>query len=125
MLPRDESAAYAIDDTILLARILSEHLDYPLEETFQIYDSLRRRDIRHAFTDATKLWHKRNSHAGTIETWIREHLVPFQIRNEQVSRKMAFEYDASKAAIPILSRPLSSSSSRTIESKGSSTQTDI
>lgn len=112
MLPRDESAAYAIDDTILLARIISNHIDYPLETSFQIYDSLRRTDIAHAFRDSAKLWQRRNTDAGPIETWFRERLIPFQIKHELVSRKAAFEYDASKAAIPSLSRnstPLSSS----------------
>lgn len=104
MLPRDESAAFAIDDTILLARIISNHIDYPLETSFQIYDSLRRTDIAHAFKDSAKLWQRRNTDAGPIETWFRERLIPFQIKHEMGSRKAAFEYDASKAAIPSLSR---------------------
>lgn len=118
MLPRDESAAFAIDDTILLARIISNHIDYPLETSFQVYDSLRRSDIAHAFKDSAKLWQRRNTDAGPIETWFRERLIPFQIKHEMVSRKAAFEYDASKAAIPSLSRNLSPLSSlRTSDSK--------
>ncbi|EED19127.1 monoxygenase, putative [Talaromyces stipitatus ATCC 10500] len=100
MLPRDESAAYAIDDTILLARILANNLDSPLETTFQIYDAARRSDISHAFRDSFKLWQKRNTDAGPIEAWFRERLIPFQIRNNQMSWKAAFEYDANKAPIP-------------------------
>lgn len=111
MLPRDESAAYAIDDTILLARIISNHIDYPLETSFEIYDSLRRTDIANAFKDSAKLWQRQNTDAGTIEAWFRERLIPFKIKHEMVSRKAAFEYDACKAEIPSLSRtasPLSS-----------------
>lgn len=100
MLPRDESAAYAIDDTILLARTIAQYINFPLETSFQIYESLRRSDITLAFKESLKLWKKRNADANTFESWIRERLVPFQIRNTQVSRRAAFEFDASKAAIP-------------------------
>lgn len=101
MLPRDESAAYAIDDTILLARIVARYLDHPLETSFQIYESIRRSDITHAFKESLKLWERRNKDAGAFESWIRERLVPYQVRHTHRARKLAFEYNADKATIDI------------------------
>ncbi|OKL62621.1 hypothetical protein UA08_01244 [Talaromyces atroroseus] len=100
MLPRDESAAYAIDDSIILARVVAQYLDQPLETSFQIYESLRRTDVTHAYHESMKLWQRRHKDTGTFESWIRERLLRFYTRHTQHSRRIAFEYDARKTAIP-------------------------
>jgi hypothetical protein len=100
MLPRDESAAYAIDDAIVFSRVLTQYIDHPLQKTFEVYDSLRRPEVTHAFQEASKLWKRRNKDAGAFESWIRERLVPLQIRQTESSRHAAFRSDASKVDIP-------------------------
>lgn len=100
MLPRDESAAYAVDDAIVFSRVLAQYIDYPLPKTFAVYDSIRRPEVTHAFQESSKLWKRRNKDAGVFESWIRERLVPLQLRQTESSRQAAFRSDATKVDIP-------------------------
>jgi hypothetical protein len=100
MLPRDESAAYAVDDAIVFSRVLAQYIDHPLPKAFEVYDSIRRPEFTHAFQESSKLWKRRNKDAGAFESWIRERLVPLQIRQTESSRQAAFKSDASKVEIP-------------------------
>lgn len=100
MLPRDESAAYAVDDAIIFSRVLAQYIDYPLSKAFKVYESIRRAEVTHAFQESSKLWNRRNKDAGAFESWIRERLVPMQIRRSESSRQAAFRSDASKVRIP-------------------------
>ncbi|KAH8690112.1 salicylate hydroxylase [Talaromyces proteolyticus] len=100
MLPRDESAAYAIDDAIVLSRVLAEYIAYPLTKAFEVYESMRRDEVTHAFKESRKLWKRRNKDAGAFESWVRERLVPLQLRQTEASRQAAFKADASRIEIP-------------------------
>lgn len=100
MLPRDESAAYAIDDAIVFSRVLAQYIEHPLPEAFAVYDSIRRPEVTHAFQESSKLWKRRNKDAGLFESWIRERLVPLQIKQTESSRQVAFSSDATKVDIP-------------------------
>ncbi|CRG83470.1 hypothetical protein PISL3812_00821 [Talaromyces islandicus] len=100
MLPRDESAAYAVDDAIVFSRVLARYIDHPLPKAFEVYDSIRRPKVTHAFQESSKLWKRRNKEAGVFESWIRERLVPLQIRQTESSRQAAFKSDANQVEIP-------------------------
>lgn len=99
MLPRDESAAYALDDAILFARVLAQYGDLPLPIAFEVYESLRREDVTQAFKASHKFW-KQYKDSGVFEARIQEWLLPFHLRQHRADRDAAFEFDASKVAIP-------------------------
>jgi 2-polyprenyl-6-methoxyphenol hydroxylase-like FAD-dependent oxidoreductase len=99
MLPRDESAAYALDDAILFARVLAQYIDQPLQIAFEVYESLRRDDVSRAFKASRKLW-QRYKDSGLFEARIQELLFPFHLRQHRADRDAAFEFDASKIDIP-------------------------
>ncbi|EAW07059.1 FAD-dependent oxidoreductase [Aspergillus clavatus NRRL 1] len=56
MPPREESAAYAIEDAMLFARILAEDRDRALSEVFLDYEDARRSLVDKAFDTTRKLW---------------------------------------------------------------------
>ncbi|KAL1962225.1 hypothetical protein VTN77DRAFT_9881 [Rasamsonia byssochlamydoides] len=100
MLPRDESAAYALDDAILISRVLAQYIGQPLESAFAAYESLRRDAVNFAFKASRKLWN-RYKDAGVIEGRLKELLLPLYIRQDRDSREAAWEFDASKVEIPL------------------------
>ncbi|PYI03041.1 FAD/NAD(P)-binding domain-containing protein [Aspergillus sclerotiicarbonarius CBS 121057] len=56
MPPRDESAAYSIEDALIFTQILSRNLHAPLPTTFQEYEALRRELVNKAFDASRRLW---------------------------------------------------------------------
>lgn len=56
MPPRDESAAYSIEDALIFTQILSRDLYAPLPTIFQEYESLRRELVNKAFDASRRLW---------------------------------------------------------------------
>lgn len=101
MPPRDESAAYALDDAILFARILGQYRTEPLERVFDAYERLRRSTIDYAFKESRRMWDK-NRDMGMLEGWLKEWKVPFYLRSHRDEREAAWEFDATKIAIPKL-----------------------
>lgn len=99
MPPRDESAAYALDDAILFARILARDRSNPLAEVFDTYDHLRRGTIDHAFKESCRLW-DRNRDMGKLEERVRERMIPLSLRSHRDERQAAWEFDATKIALP-------------------------
>lgn len=99
MPPRDESAAYALDDTILFARILALHRSEPLPEVFETYERLRRDTINYAFKESLRMW-DRNREMGIWENRLKEFMMPFHLRSHRDEREAAWEFDATKIAIP-------------------------
>ncbi|KAI2785656.1 hypothetical protein POX_h09414 [Penicillium oxalicum] len=99
MPPRDESAAYALDDAILFARMLSRYHHEPLTEVFDAYERLRRETINQAFRESRRMW-DRNRDMGFLESRLKEWMMPFQIRHRREQRESAWEYDATKVLLP-------------------------
>ncbi|OJJ96878.1 hypothetical protein ASPACDRAFT_124856 [Aspergillus aculeatus ATCC 16872] len=99
MPPRDESAAYALDDAILFSRILAKHRYDPLTVAFKAYEDLRRGTVNAAFQVSRRMWEK-NRDMGFLEGRLKEWTYPMQVRNAKDSREAAWEFDATKVAIP-------------------------
>lgn len=99
MPPRDESAAYALDDAILLARVLASHRSEPLTEVFDTYERLRRDTINYAFKESLRMW-DRNRDMGKLEGRLKEFMLPFYLRSHRDEREAAWEFDATKISIP-------------------------
>jgi 2-polyprenyl-6-methoxyphenol hydroxylase-like FAD-dependent oxidoreductase len=99
MPPRDESAAYALDDAILFARILARYRQEPLTEVFDAYERLRRETINHAFKESRRMW-DRNRDMGFLEGRLKEWTMPFHIRSHRDERESAWEFDATKILLP-------------------------
>lgn len=99
MPPRDESAAYALDDAILFARILVRYRSEPLPEVFDAYESMRRGTIEQAFKESHRMW-DRNRDMGMLEGRLKEWLMPFYLRSHRDKREAAWEFDAAKITIP-------------------------
>ncbi|PWY75040.1 salicylate hydroxylase [Aspergillus heteromorphus CBS 117.55] len=99
MPPRDESAAYALDDAILFSRILAKHRYDPLTVSFKAYEDLRRGTVNAAFQVSRRMWEK-NRDMGFLEGRLKEWTMPMQVRNAKESREAAWEFDATKIQIP-------------------------
>ena len=99
MPPRDESAAYALDDAILFSRILSKHRYDPLPVSFKAYEDLRRGTVTAAFQVSRRMWEK-NRDLGFLECRLKEWTMPMQVRNAKDTREAAWEFDATKVPLP-------------------------
>ncbi|KAJ5688529.1 hypothetical protein N7462_002921 [Penicillium macrosclerotiorum] len=99
MPPRDESAAYALDDAILFARILARYRSEPLVEVFDAYESLRRDTINRAFKESHRMW-DRNRDMGHLEGRLKEWMMPFYLRSHRDEREAAWEFDAAQISLP-------------------------
>lgn len=100
MPPRDESAAYALDDAILFARLLARYRSEPLSEVFEAYERLRRDTVNHAFKESRRMW-DRNRDMGLLEGRLKEWIMPFYLRNKRDEREAAWEFDASKISLNV------------------------
>ncbi|KAE8361655.1 hypothetical protein BDV27DRAFT_26622 [Aspergillus caelatus] len=56
MPPRDESAAYAVEDAIIFSKLLAENPDCQLITLFEEYEELRRGLVNKAFDASRRLW---------------------------------------------------------------------
>lgn len=99
MPPRDESAAYALDDAILFARILARYRFEPLPEVFRAYEDVRRETVNAAFKISQRMWDK-NRDMGMLEGRLKEWTLPRTIRNSKEAREAAWEFDATKIDLP-------------------------
>lgn len=99
MPPRDESAAYALDDAILFARVLARYRSEPLGEVFDAYESLRRETINRAFKESRRMW-ERNRDMGLLEGRLKEWTMSFRLKSHETEREAAWEFDANKLALP-------------------------
>lgn len=99
MPPRDESAAYALDDAILFSRILASYRSEPLTEVFDAYETLRRETINHAFKESRRMW-ERNREMGFFEGRIKEWMMAFHLKSNENAREAAWAFDATKMALP-------------------------
>ncbi|EFW16615.1 hypothetical protein D8B26_001390 [Coccidioides posadasii str. Silveira] len=99
MPPRDESAAYALDDAILFARVLAVYYGQPLHDAFQTYDNIRRKPINDAYKDSVAGWANNRDHgkwASRLEEW----LTPWHLRRRKRARVGAWVFDAHSVEIP-------------------------
>ncbi|KAE8143057.1 hypothetical protein BDV38DRAFT_97530 [Aspergillus pseudotamarii] len=56
MPPRDESAAYAVEDAIIFSKLLAQNPDCQLITLFEEYEELRRGLVNKAFDASRRLW---------------------------------------------------------------------
>ncbi|KAI1971129.1 hypothetical protein LOZ53_005584 [Ophidiomyces ophidiicola] len=99
MPPRDESAAYALDDAILLARVLAIYYEHPLPDAFLTYDELRRKPINDAYRDSNAGWANNRDH-GKWACRLEEWLTPWHLRRKKRARVGAWVFDAQSVPIP-------------------------
>ncbi|PLB43266.1 salicylate hydroxylase [Aspergillus steynii IBT 23096] len=114
MPPRDESAAYALDDAILFSRILAKHRHEPLSAAFRAYEDLRRETVNTAFKSSRRMWEKHRD-MSFLEGRLKEWTLPFYLKNSKEAREAAWEFDATKISIPMPVEEQSSSSSYSYE----------
>ncbi|KAA8647720.1 FAD-dependent oxidoreductase [Aspergillus tanneri] len=114
MPPRDESAAYALDDAILFSRILSKHRHEPPSAAFKAYEDLRRETVNAAFRSSRRMWEKHRD-MSFLEGRLKEWTLPFYLRNSREARQAAWEFDATKISIPVPVEEQSSSSTYSFE----------
>lgn len=113
MPPRDESAAYALDDAILFSRILSRYRFEPLTEVFKTYESFRRDTVNRAFKMSRRMW-ERNRDMGLLEGRLKEWILPIFLRSHRYERETAWVFDASDVKIPV---PITSDEESSLYSK--------
>ncbi|BCR99363.1 FAD-dependent oxidoreductase [Aspergillus luchuensis] len=75
MPPRDESAAYSIEDALIFTQIFSRNLHAPLSTTFQEYESLRRELVNKVFDASRRLWQS-DLDKGLFPGHVRELMSP-------------------------------------------------
>lgn len=99
MPPKDESAAYALDDAILFSRVLAEYIYEPVSEAFRVYESLRRQTINNAYKAASGNWaHNRDS--SRLSNKFEEWLMPLNLMREKKKSTSAWVFDATTVDIP-------------------------
>lgn len=100
MPPRDESAAYALDDAILYSRILALYIDHPLTDSFKAYEEIRRKPINEAYREAVAGW-ARNKDVGRWASKIEEIMTPWYLmRRRMKARNGTWMFDAHTVEIP-------------------------
>ncbi|KAK2734307.1 hypothetical protein FQN57_001712 [Myotisia sp. PD_48] len=104
MPPRDESAAFALDDAILFSRILSIYVFHPLVEAFETYEALRRKPVTEAYDASCATW-KQNKDKGRWANRLEEWLTPWNMYRRRKARSGAWEFDASGISIPLPKEP--------------------
>lgn len=100
MPPKDESAAYALDDAILLSRILTRYLSEPLAHVFAAYEAVRRQPIDEAYRVASANW-QANRDTTSLARRLEDWLTPWNLRRTRKARAEAWMADAQTVAIPI------------------------
>lgn len=99
MPPRDESAAFALDDAILFARTLARYHSKSLRTVFEIYEQLRRDEVSTAFKKSQRLWDS-NRDMGVLADRLKEWVIPLYLRSHENEREAAWESDATETIIP-------------------------
>lgn len=98
MPPKDESAAFALDDAILFSRIFTRYIDEPLPVTFQAYESMRRGPVDEAYHAATQSWNE-NRDTSFLSRKFGDWLTPWNLRKTRKARSEAWMSDAQSVAI--------------------------
>ncbi|KAL4920683.1 hypothetical protein BDW62DRAFT_208810 [Aspergillus aurantiobrunneus] len=93
MPPRDESAAYALDDSIMFCRVLAHHRDEPLTTIFSKYEALRRGPVEEAFSAAGQMWATHRD-MGFLEGRWKEWTMPWVLWKNRGARNAAWKFDA-------------------------------
>lgn len=99
MPPKDESAAYALDDAILFSRIFTRYLSEPLPQVFAAYEAIRRKPIDDAYKLATANW-AQNRDSTSLTRRLEDWLTPWNLRRTRKARTEAWMADAQTVAIP-------------------------
>ncbi|KAL4903857.1 hypothetical protein BDW74DRAFT_168707 [Aspergillus multicolor] len=93
MPPRDESAAYALDDSIMFSRTFAHHRDEPLSTIFAKYEALRRGPVEEAFSAAGRMWETHRD-MGFLEGRWKEWTMPYFLWKNRAARNAAWRFDA-------------------------------
>ncbi|KAL2817114.1 hypothetical protein BJX63DRAFT_419690 [Aspergillus granulosus] len=93
MPPRDESAAYALDDAIMFSRILAHHRDESLPEIFARYEAVRRAAVEEAFSEAGRMWDTHRDMSFLEGRW-KEWTMPWVLWKNRGARNAAWRFDA-------------------------------
>lgn len=100
MPPKDESAAYALDDAILFSRIFTRYIDEPLPVAFKAYEAMRRGPIDEAYKAATESWNE-NKDTSYLSRKFGDWLTPWNLRKTRKTRSDVWMSDAQSVAINV------------------------
>jgi salicylate hydroxylase len=92
MPPRGESIGFALEDVVLLSRIIERRVTKTPEEMFQEYDHLRRGRIEKAYDDANWGWGK-NKDKGWFASLMMEYAMNMILWWTKTSRDKELLYD--------------------------------
>jgi 2-polyprenyl-6-methoxyphenol hydroxylase-like FAD-dependent oxidoreductase len=98
MPPQGESTGLAIEDGVLIARVLSLFPDRPVQEAFRSYEMTRRPRIDKAYNDAVFRWENVKDKSWLVQkiiealTWLFlwykmasfEASMSYDVRNEEI-----------------------------------------
>jgi 2-polyprenyl-6-methoxyphenol hydroxylase-like FAD-dependent oxidoreductase len=85
MPPQGESAGYALEDSILFARVLQHKLDKGLDEVFSTYQNARRRRIDKAYDEAVFGWETQKDSGWLtflVTSWLTSTFLWWTIKGE-------------------------------------------
>lgn len=99
MPPRDESAAFALDDAILFSRVMAQYIFHRPSDAFAVYEAIRRKPVNEAYKASTVGW-LQNKDTGKWHQRLEEWLTPWNIFKQRKSRAGAFKFDAHTVDIP-------------------------
>jgi 2-polyprenyl-6-methoxyphenol hydroxylase-like FAD-dependent oxidoreductase len=98
MPPQGESTGLAIEDGVLLARVLSSSSEMPIQRVFQVYEKTRRPRIDTAYKEAVSRWENVKDRSWLMQkvvewlTWVFlwykmdafESSVSYDVRKEEI-----------------------------------------
>lgn len=105
MPPKDESAANALDDGIIFARVLTRYLSEPLPQVFAAYEEIRRQPIDEAYKAASANW-KSVRDSSSLMRRLEDWLTPWTLRRSQKERTETWMSDAQTAPLPVPPPPM-------------------
>lgn len=100
MPPKDESAANALDDGIIFARVLARYLYEPLPRAFAAYEEIRRKPIEEAYKAASENFRSIRDSSGLMRR-LEDWLTPWSLRRTRKIRAEAWMADAQTAPLPL------------------------
>ncbi|KAF7590382.1 hypothetical protein BBP40_002935 [Aspergillus hancockii] len=90
MPPRDESAAYAVEDAIIFSKLLGQNPDCGLPALFEEYEEIRRGLVNKAFDASRRLWQS-DLDKGLFPGQTRDLMSPVHLPPDDCVKKRSLE----------------------------------
>lgn len=98
MPPQGESTGLAIEDAVLLARVLSSRSELSVQEAFQTYEKTRRPRIDIAYKEAVSRWERVKDRSWLMQKLI-EWLILIIVWYKISSFELSISYDVREERI--------------------------